>query len=232
MKKSFMISSLLEDSPRYTHSQPSPAKCLPLDEEANPRHVEEKVPKLVVNEEEVEETEHSDESTTDEIVSPVMKSECSPSRPRRSRTTFTAFQLHQLESIFLSNPYPDVARRDQLAAMLGLTESRIQVWFQNRRAKRRKAEWKTGTCQDHLAPLPDQMRPPLQWSSGPQFAMTSQMQLPPHLAHTFRTMPFNQNSALPPLNSWANPLLGGPFIPMMRPGLPTNRSLANDFGLQ
>ncbi|VDP98216.1 unnamed protein product [Trichobilharzia regenti] len=61
-----------------------------------------------------------------------------------SKTIFTSGQIKELEKAFHEAHYPDVYQRELLSLKAELPEDRIQVWFQNRRAKWRKTEKKWG----------------------------------------------------------------------------------------
>jgi len=56
---------------------------------------------------------------------------------RRLRTT--PEQLKILEEIYLYEKIPSLSLREELSVKLGMTPRRIQVWFQNKRAKERRS---------------------------------------------------------------------------------------------
>ena len=94
-----------------------------------------------LNEEETETdsaVESNNQSTNDN------ERDSDPKKPKRTRTAYSNYQLDQLELVFSNNHYPDFFTREELARTLGIREDRIQIWFQNKRARCRKLE-RTGS---------------------------------------------------------------------------------------
>ncbi|XP_043938165.1 ELMO domain-containing protein 3, partial [Protopterus annectens] len=60
------------------------------------------------------------------------------SRSKRIRTSFTYQQLLVLEATFQASQYISVYQRLSLASALQLTETKVKIWFQNRRTKWKK----------------------------------------------------------------------------------------------
>ncbi|XP_045344414.1 homeobox protein DLX-4 isoform X1 [Leopardus geoffroyi] len=61
-----------------------------------------------------------------------------PKKLRKPRTIYSSLQLQHLNQRFQHTQYLALPERAQLAAQLGLTQTQVKIWFQNKRSKYKK----------------------------------------------------------------------------------------------
>ncbi|XP_075719880.1 homeobox protein Mix.1-like [Rhinoderma darwinii] len=126
-----------------------------------------------------------------------------PLSQRRKRTVYSQHQLDVLEEFFQTNMYPDIHHREELAKRIYIPESRIQVWFQNRRGKVRREKSKSspfnnvGTCYPNILP------PVMHLGPAPTQSEQHQPMMPQQQGQT--TMNLQQDIFRQPLDSMPYP---------------------------
>ncbi|XP_064644329.1 homeobox protein engrailed-2-A-like isoform X2 [Lineus longissimus] len=95
-------------------------------------------------------TRYSDRPSSGPRTRKIKKNKEKKPEEKRPRTAFTNDQLQRLKKEFEENRYLTEQRRQDLARELKLNESQIKIWFQNKRAKMKKANGLRNPLAVHL----------------------------------------------------------------------------------
>ncbi|XP_035695324.1 homeobox protein zampogna-like [Branchiostoma floridae] len=74
------------------------------------------------------------------------------SSKNKARTAFAGYQVFQLEKRFQTQKYLAAAERQELAQRIGLTDTQVKTWFQNRRMKWKRQQQEAQTQALSMSP--------------------------------------------------------------------------------
>jgi len=123
---------------------------------------------------------------------------------RNPRTIYSSAQIQQLEIRFQSTQYLGLPDRAQLASVLGLSQTQVKIWFQNRRSKYKK-QAKVGHGGGASA-LPGDLEgaSPAPSSENPSSPMDNSLSPNPMMNHQLPSGP-SPNSMMQPIPSVPSP---------------------------
>jgi len=102
---------------------------------------------------------------------------------RNPRTIYSSAQIQQLEITFQKTQYLALPERADLASALGLTQTQVKIWFQNRRSKYKKQA--KGGHGGGASALPDHLEgaSPAPSSDNPSSPMGDSLSPNPIMSH-------------------------------------------------
>ncbi|KAI4529759.1 hypothetical protein MG293_020437 [Ovis ammon polii] len=105
---------------------------------------------------------------------------------RRKRTVISPSQTRILVQAFMRDRFPGIAAREELACQTGIPEPRIQIWFQNRRARHpQQSLSRPSGAVATTTPAPEDRRaPPAVQSTSPPLGPSPPQESMPPLAAT------------------------------------------------